>query len=571
MLQVAENLVKSMSSPNSVVEPHIYHMNALLSICETHGTADDLWRIAGELPEEGPLSPDMSTYSTIFGALRKFAKRDVEDMMNVDLITDRKHQLIKEGKRIWADVLHRWENDNFELDNQLVQAFASLLLEGASDHDYYDALALYNQTMGIPIKASEPTNRTRASSWVRRELKRSIEARKAAAAEEDVPFVDEQDQDLKLGEETRPQKKPRAGAQKAEEGEENEDEENFDSLFDPLPNKNKETDLLRPQSKDIFTIQHACHSLTQGIGAGVAYWEYLTSGPDPLVVPNNLAVISYLRLLRLSRSSKKSLQVLKDFREHMDTNNGTAFRIAMSCCARDKKNWSAFAHANEMMGLMEKDMVLPDHRVIEAYIAYVNDLSQQPGLLIHVKGVGNEFAKNKLHTNMQTLGKRLVVNLQLRAIETLRPLLARLDDAFFHGKQKPSTRWTDFKKTEWVPAYIVMKNMARVHQIVGNVLKVENAIFVSKEARKALESDSAFLGRYSDQKLRDSQNRRVFPTKEQRLQFDESKHKNDPAKDITDLKKTKKHESLEGEEVTNEVEEIEPEKPRESIEAKSEA
>ncbi|KAJ6172584.1 hypothetical protein N7470_001651 [Penicillium chermesinum] len=549
LMQIAEGLVKSLSAPNSEVAPNLYHMNALLSVCQSHGTLEDLWRIAGDLPEEGPLSPDASTYSTIVLALREFAQRDIQTMTNIEEITARKNQMVKEAKRIWSDVLHRWTHDELKVDNRLVQAFASVFLEGAADHDYYDVLALYNQTMGLPIKAPQPAERTKVSPWMKGQMKRAIDAQKAAGAANE----EDQNQALQLGRDGHPRQETHYTekvAEEGEEGEEEEEEENFDSLFDPIT-KYEGLELLRPDSKDLSMILHACHSLTQGMGAGVGYWETLTSGPEPLVTPNKFAIIQYLRLLRLSRSSKKSVQVLKDHREILKDESGSAFRIALSCCVRDKKNWSAFMHANEIMQLLGDTMVLPDQRAIEAYIGFINDLSQQPGLLIHTKGLG-----------------LLIYNFAPSTLCVL--TFQRLDDAFTNGKPKPISRWSDREAPEWVAGDKVVKNMARVRLLVGDVLKVENAIFVSKKEREMLESDSALLGRYSDKELRHTSRRKIYPTKEQRERF-ENKASTVTSEDTRDVKKTETQEKLEERpkeskqaEISDESQPAKPEEPNAS-------
>lgn len=511
-MQVAEELVKTMSAGNSEVAPNIIHMSALISVCPAHGSQEDMWRIAGELPEEGPLAPDTITYSTILHAIREFAERDIETMTSIENITTRKNMMILEAKRLWTDVLHRWTHDGFVMDNALVQAFASVLLEGTVDHDYYDVLALYNQTMGIPIKMKEPPQRAQTSNWMKNEMKRMIETKKGTGEEEDVPFVYERN--LNLQGEKKPWNDAHLEDQPLEE------DEDFDSLFNPIKSGNDGPQLLRPESRDLTMIEHACLSITQGAAAGIAYWEDLTSGPgEPLVVPNKFATTQYLRLLRLSRASKRSLEVLRAQKGNLAEESGTAFRIGISCCSRDKKNWSTFVHANEMMNLMEESLVLPDQRVVEAYIAFINDLSQQPGLLIHIKGLGVEFEKDKLHTNMQTLGKKLVVNLQLRALETLRPHIVRADEAFQRGTPKPVGRRSASAPTEWIAGDKIVKNMARVGHMVGDVLKTENAIFISKEDRKVIEADSVLLGRYSDRDILKSSRKKVYPTKEHRKRF----------------------------------------------------
>lgn len=264
----ANSIYRSLFAPNSPVAPNIIHTNAMLRVCQRHRNLDLMWRIAGDLPEEGPQAPDMTTYSIILGALQYASRHDISKEglhdESIDRILKRKEQLIKEGKRIWADVIYRWTNTQLPIDNHVVNSMASLLLDGATDRDFYDVLALYHQTMGVPILTKIPAENPKGAR------RRVITQKKLELAEnneeaEHVPFVDEDNNLL-----SRDQKQPPA----EEEGEE-EEEENFDSLFDPVE-ESENLSYPRPGSKELTLILDACLNMTQGAPIGSTYWEHLT-------------------------------------------------------------------------------------------------------------------------------------------------------------------------------------------------------------------------------------------------------------------------------------------------------
>ncbi|KAJ5814434.1 uncharacterized protein N7503_001184 [Penicillium pulvis] len=507
IVRTAEAIYNSISAENSGVERDIIHTNAMLSVCQYHGDMDSLWRIAGSLPEQGPGAPDMSTYTAILGTLL-FAHRNkikTMDASQIDHIFSLKAQLINDGKRIWADILYRWQNDGLPPDAHVVQSMAALLLEGASDHDYYDVFALYHQTMGIPIFSKRPPESARdtpTSTWKMRQTKMS-----EPPVEEDVPFVDENNRTLKLDKD----------GQKEEEPSIEREEENFDSLFDPLPIG--PVPELQPGNKDLTVIQEACLNITQGSKSGYEYWKHLTSGStSPHIEPDEVAAIQFLRLLRISRASNKAVEVVRGQLIQSGQISGKIFHIALSVCRRDKHNHSCLMHANEIMDIMGKSLLLPDLRALQGYLELVQALSQQPDILMYLRGLGIEEGREA--RTLRTLGKKLQAKLHLFALATLRPHFAHLHEAMERGKPLSKGRWDSARNENSVPGALAVKIMARIRLMIDEVLKSEYSTFVSKADRRVLESESTMLKKYSNRDVIMRLNSQtVFATQQQRSMY----------------------------------------------------
>lgn len=510
----ALRVYRSIFAENSPVKPSIIHTNAMLSVCQRHGDMDTLWRIAGELPEEGPEAPDMVTYSTILTAIQFAAHTDIlkMDRSEIDRIISRKAQMVTEGKRIWADVVYRWAKDQthpLPIDNQVVGSMASLLLQGAHDHDFFDVFALYHQTMGIPILAKLPDESPNgARRRVERELDRRSKSELDSKMEDDVPFVDEDNKLLRRI--------------KNETSVEEEEEENFDSLFDQMVPGSENLTYLQPDNKDLTLILEACLKMTQGVSTGTLYWDNLTKEDNPArVEPDNLSYIEYFRLLRVTRSSNTATRVMREQMVPAGLANGKAFHVALSSCRRDRNNRKVLVHANELLDLMSQSCLLPDPRTLGTYLELVQKLSDNPHTLMHLVGLDMDAGRDS--RSLQKLGKKLQTKLRLRALATLRPHIAKLHEAMENGGSNTGHkgRWSNLETgTEPILGQNCARIMAWVRLIIDETLKTEYALFVLKDERKMLTSESQMLKKYSDQAtIQKLTGRAVKPTVEQRNEF----------------------------------------------------
>lgn len=532
--KTAASVYRSIGSPNSGVKLDIIHTNAMLTVCHRHWDMDRLWKIAGELPEEGPGAPDATTYTIILNAVQFAARRDIQKMSpdEIEKILERKAQVITEGKRIWADVIWRWKNQTLKIDNELVNGMASLLLEGGSDIDCYNVMELYKQTMGVPILQKRPienekTTRRRITPEQTQALEVSEATRQSKL--EDVPFVDENNrpiQSLKSAVEVEQdlieELKEVEETEKAEEEvEEEEEEEDFTELFKPVIPQAEELSFLQPNSKELTLILNACFTMTQGSEGGQAYWKHMTLDDyDYRIDPDTFTYIQYFRLLRISRSSKISVKTMREQMVPSGQATGTAFHVALSVCRRDRRNHSVLQHANELVALMDKALILPDIRVLEGYLETIQILSANPSVLLHLRGLDTtDDSKTSKTTKLHEMGRKLQAKLRLAAIATLRPYILQLHEAMENGKPESKTRWSAIQNTlsDSVAGPAAVKIMSRVRLVVDDTLKLDYKAYVSKAERKALDADSKMLKKYSDKDvIATFKRKKVYPTIQQK-------------------------------------------------------
>lgn len=528
--KTAASVYRSIGSPNSGVKLDIIHTNAMLTVCHRHWDMDRLWKIAGELPEEGPGAPDATTYTIILNAVQFAARRDIEKMSpdEIEKILDRKAQVITEGKRIWADVIWRWKNQTLKIDNELVNGMASLLLEGGSDIDCYNVMELYKQTMGVPILQKRPTeNEKTTRRRITPEQTQALEVSEATRQSkmEDVPFVDENNrpiQSLDPAMELEQDLKEEVEELEMEEEEEveEEEEEDFTELFKPVVPQAEELSFLEPNSKELTLILNACFTMTQGSEGGQAYWKHMTlDDHEYRIDPDTFTYIQYFRLLRISRSSKISVKTMREQMVPSGQATGTAFHVALSVCRRDRRNHSVLQHANELIALMDKALILPDIRVLEGYLETIQILSANPSVLLHLRGLDTEDSKSSKTTRLHEMGRKLQAKLRLAAIATLRPYILQLHEAMENGKPESKTRWSALQNTlsDSVAGPAAVKIMSRVRLVVDDTLKLDYKAYVSKAERKALDADSKMLKKYSDKDVIAAfKRKKVYPTIEQK-------------------------------------------------------
>ncbi|KAJ5081694.1 hypothetical protein NUU61_009958 [Penicillium alfredii] len=527
VVKTAYSVYRSISAPNSAVKRSTIHTNAMLTVCHRHEDMNMLWRIAGDLPEEGPGAPDMATYTIILTALQFAAARDVKALGpdQIDKILERKAQAVREGKRVWADIVYRWTHEHLTLDNKVVHAMATLLLEGASDRDCYDVLTLYNQTMGIPILQEKPppipsSFKARVNSGrIMQDTSSAPPPPPKRQPVEDVPFVDDDNQLLELAKAEEDGVEPAVDEQQPEEEMEEEEEESFEDLFDPVVPQEADLSYLQPDNKDLTVILDACFTMTQGTAAGMAYWRHLTLGEtDHHVAPDPVSFLQYLRLLRISRSSFAAVKVMRDQMVASKQANGKAFHVALSSCRRDRRNPSVLLYANELLSLMHQSLILPDPRALEGYLELIQILSNNPESLLAMNGLGADEGLEA--RSLQNLGKKLQVKLRLVALATLRPHINQLHEAMEYGKPSPKGRWSALHQPEIVFGMVAAKVMARARMLIDDTLKIEYMLFVPKSDRKTLESESRMLRKYSDKEtVAKFRSQNIFPTIEQKNRF----------------------------------------------------
>ncbi|EAW13947.1 pentatricopeptide repeat-containing protein [Aspergillus clavatus NRRL 1] len=522
-VKTALSIYRSIYASNSAVKPSIIHTNAMLNVCSRHGDMDTLWEVAGELPEDGPGSPDPLTYTVILRAIQNAAQRDVEKLgpSDVQQILARKAQAVKEGKRIWSDVVYRWRKGQIALDNKLVGGMASLLLEGATQRDCYDIFALMNQAFGIPNLASKPPPEAQHTSARPGQWNTSSETKNL----EDVPFVDADNRVYRPTEtETEPAK---------EEQEEDEDE-NFENLFDPVipvsPGFAPKTHLITtggpgPQfitagNKELCTILEACLTMTQGLGLAKNYWQYLTEeGNEHIIHADMGSIHAYLRILRLARSSRLATDLIR----YMPNPQPKTFHIALSCCRRDRRNMNALKYANELLDIMSKTLVLPHPKALEDYLDFVQVLLDNPQHLMALNGL--KVKRNPMDP-LATLGRKLRLGLLSFAVQNLQPHITKLKEAMEHGRiSRNSSLDRPRDQTEQsISGSLALKVLVRTRGLIDELLKSENTPLLNKYDCQQWKREATALRKFSDTEMVNKfRNTLVHPTPAQLTAFEEKR------------------------------------------------
>lgn len=364
---IAMTVYKSLFAHNSLIKPSTIHHNAALEVCARHNKMDSFWSVVGNLPDEGYGAPDNITFTTILNAIRANTQNEIEKISGEDermLIRAKKTEAVKEGKRIWADVIRQWRQGTFMVDGRLISAMGRLLLFSGREQDYLDIFSLFLQGMGIPRNGPKHTQ-AHVDALNRAKLNHTPR-RKEESQENEEPE------------------------------EEMSEEEEFRNLFEPVTlSKIRENMEARiggslpevqyplPSNAELSLIMETCSHLKSGLPICRKYWERLTDrGGEFVVKPDAESCHEYLRLLRVTRSSYDSVRIVCDEMAPQKITARKTFIITMSTCARDRYNPNIVDIAGELVALMSKSLRLPEPKVLLQYMSLVrkftDDLLAKP-------------------------------------------------------------------------------------------------------------------------------------------------------------------------------------------------
>lgn len=329
-----------MSAENCTVKPSIIHTNAVLQVCARCRDIDALFGVAAKLPSHGAGAADNFTYSTILNAIRTAAIAGLADD-TPETKAERKHRATRQGRKIWAEIVGRWQSGGLRIDEELVCAMGRLLLAGDSTRDCEDVFALVEQTVGI----KQPTPRPDRSS-----LRPVLNAPSDLKAPSDHLLRTTPPSDELL------------------------DIETPGSEFNPVVKPNSRKGLyIQPGSNTLSMVVDACVRL-RDIAAGQEYWTILTDFDGPYnVTPDSDNVHMYLRLLRVQRASKLAAELVSNIRferpgwNHIKLEAKT-FRIALSACVRDSMNPNVLDNAGKLTRMMLDKLSVPDVKALEMYL-----------------------------------------------------------------------------------------------------------------------------------------------------------------------------------------------------------
>lgn len=366
---------------------------------------DALWGITSRIPSKGPGAADNTTFTIILNALRQNVLADT-DNADESIVAEEKEKAVVHGRRLWADVLHRWKQGDLLIDEKLVCAMGRLLMIGMRARDQDDVLSLVEQTMNIPRLC--PRLGIQAISQARIPVNSQTSQRKNqdGSMNSDDPF----------GIQLRPI------------------ENTNDPSSDRSSGSRKSFSYATPGPATLSLIMEACRS----IGArrpATAYWELLTDPQGYSIRPDQANKHAYLRILRQARSAYYAVDFVREEmieQPHM----AKTYRIAMSTCLRAVSvaridDTAAIRAANELFEIMEQRLPVLDVIATAQYVEVLRVTNDMPILLrgidLFITGDGKIQQLEKMLRHAQTQNERL------KARELFGNLIGILDSAIQKG------------------------------------------------------------------------------------------------------------------------------------------
>ena len=372
-VEEAMKVYDSMWRPESNIKPSIIHSNAIINCLGRALNMDGLWSVAGRLPDRGPGAADKWTYTTILNTMQACAVRDARQLAETDGDQEAAAKVIQnaigEGRRLWEDIVSRWRSGDVNIDQTLVCAMGRLLLLGQK-HDWDDIFSLIEQTMRLP-RVKPPHIRQGSENGEELENALALPPPKAPNGSCGLDPLE-----MAVAEEAAPKAKNEFAV--------------VDLSHRPMRG-NSASDVPSPYANignNVLSLLIEAAIKLREIPTGKTYWEKLTSPENvPFVMPDDDNLHSYLRLLRIARSSKAICDLLRQpvngGLEGIWYRRGT-FVLAMSTCARDFKNPNVFAYASSILDLMEAKLDKPDLKVMTMYLSLA--MVTTPGVSTEISG-----------------------------------------------------------------------------------------------------------------------------------------------------------------------------------------
>ncbi|KAK4690114.1 hypothetical protein P7C71_g6610, partial [Lecanoromycetidae sp. Uapishka_2] len=159
---------------------------------------------------------------------------------------------------------------------------------------------------------------------------------------------------------------------------------------------------IRPGRNTLSLVIDACVRLHL-VRAAQNYWSLLTSPSGAYnIMPDAENYHMYLRLLRIQRASKLAVELVEEMRRGelgaQAQLRTKTFRIAMSCCVRDKKNKNVLENAGKLVRMMTDTLENPDAKALTMYLNLA--MSQTPRDWRTIMGVirGTELGVRNLRS-----------------------------------------------------------------------------------------------------------------------------------------------------------------------------
>ncbi|KAL8730823.1 MAG: hypothetical protein Q9181_004527, partial [Wetmoreana brouardii] len=361
----ALKIYHSMFAENCPVKPNIIHTNAVLKVCALAKDLDALWGVAAKLPTKGFGAPNNLTFTTILNAIRNTAWSD-----NADLTYEgweqknlRRQRAVTQGRRLWEDIIPRWRAGDMWIDEELACAMGRLLLLGSTERDYDDVLSLAEQVMAIPRqKRKSPKPEQPAITPPPPAPKPTKSALHEDPDNNPIPLDEEEDLSPTVEDAMGPNSPSAPVPSPSTE---------LTNVFLPQTPTPK-LSMARPGRNTLSLLLDACINL-RAVSSAQAYWGLLTSPTGPYNIhPDSENYHMYLRVLRVLRASRVAVELIQDMHsgELKDTTilQPKTFRIALSCCVRDKNNPNSMSNAQQILEIMYKSLIQPDVKALEMYM-----------------------------------------------------------------------------------------------------------------------------------------------------------------------------------------------------------
>jgi len=353
----ALSIYHAMYADNSPVKPSIIHTNAVLKVCAMAGDMDALLGVAARLPPRGSGAPNNLTFTTILNAIRSAAWTSIKGEKVDSARLERQRRAVMQGRKLWEEIRDRWAKGDLYIDEELVCAMGRLMLLGNDEQDCDDILSLIEQTMAVPRQVP------RQGQPGRRGAVRNLQAIDVAK-DSDLPSLDEM--------------VPVASEDSISSEDPSDPESDPFALLPSGPPKSQAA--VRPGRNTLSLVIDACIRV-RIMRAAQNYWGLFTDPSGPYkIVPDTENYHMCLRLMRVQRASKMAVELIDDMRQgtlgsktELQTKT---FRIALSCCVRDKRNRNSVLYAAKLVRLMDETLEHPDARALSMYLDL--GLSQQP-------------------------------------------------------------------------------------------------------------------------------------------------------------------------------------------------
>ena len=337
-VQRAESLYTSMLGDKSAVKPSIIHTNAALHVCTEAGDVDALFRIASSLPTEGPGAPDSVTFDSVIQGLLQYGMKSGSWQRAIML-----------GRRVWQDVISRWQDGLLTLDARLVHSMSRLLSFG-SNKDVDDIFSLIEQTTGQK-RLFPPIGDPGRKSHL--ELYRRPSENEDDSASGQITNTSSEIDD---GQEA-------VGSDALDETQ---------SVFDPLT-PSADLQYVQPNNALLSRVIRECMRFHARAEAQM-YWGLLTSKLEP----DFQNYMDYLRLLRQSHASTLATELVANMLLPQERGGlgmqvtPMTFAIAMESCKHDHRNDSSVRNALSILSMAKQKFYRADLRTLHSFAALLD-------------------------------------------------------------------------------------------------------------------------------------------------------------------------------------------------------